>query len=114
MNFSQAFDLTLKDCGITGKSIADKSGVSQQMISNFRRGQQRIYTDSLEKIIKALPQKAQNYFYSLLLKQSVRDRCPTALELISEMNPFELAELLNAIAASIVEQYKNDYPHRKK
>jgi len=68
-NFARSLDSTLKDFGITGKSIAEKSGVSEQMISGFRRGNKRIYTDSLEKIIAALPQDARRYFYSKLIKQ---------------------------------------------
>lgn len=104
MNFSQALDLTLKDFGITARSIAEKSQVSEQMISRFRLGKQNIYTNNLEKIIQALPEKAQSHFYSLLLEQSVRDRCPSAKELTSKMNPIELAELLNAIAKQLVQQ----------
>ncbi len=106
MNFSKALDQTLKHFGITGKSISAESGVSQQMISNFRRGQQRIYTDSLEKILSALPVEAQKYFYQLLVGQILQPCSPSVLDSLSQMDPVELAKLLNAIADQLVDQQK--------
>ncbi len=106
MDFSKALDRTLKQFEITGKWLANESGVSQRMISSFRRGQQSIYTDSLEKILSALPDEAQKYFHELVLGQAIEARYPSALDLIEDMESTELAELLNAIADRLVHQQK--------
>ncbi len=101
MNFSKSFDQTLRRFGISGKWLAEQSGVSPQMISGFRRGQQRIYTDSLEKVISALPSDARQYFYESILGRNLAGREPNLEELIEEMGAIQLATLLNAVAARI-------------
>ena len=67
MNFSKALDVTLDKFGITGKWLSSESGVSEQMISGFRNGKQRVWSDSLDRIFLALPEEAKQYFLSLLL-----------------------------------------------
>ena len=62
MNFAQALDSTLDEYGISGKWLSERSGVSQQMISGFRKGNQRVYSDSLEKIVATLPIEAKAIF----------------------------------------------------
>ena len=106
MDFSEALDKTLICFGITGKWLAAESGVSAQMISGFRRGQQRIYTDSFAKILSALPDDAQKYFFELVRGQSVYPRRPeiNILDLVDQMNPVEMANLLNAIADRLTQQ----------
>ena len=106
MDFSEALDKTLICFGITGKWLAAESGVSAQMISGFRRGQQRIYTDSFAKIVSALPNDAQQYFFELVRGQAVYPRRPEfdILDLVDQMNPVEMANLLNAIADRLSRQ----------
>lgn len=91
MNFCKALDRTLEDYGISAKWLSEQSGVSMQMISQFRRGKQRVYSDSLEAMINALPQEVQRHFYSLMMD----DRIPT----VSVMNESELADLMDEIAS---------------
>jgi transcriptional regulator with XRE-family HTH domain len=71
MKFSEALDQTLNDYGISAKWLSEESGVSMQMISQFRRNKQRVYSDSLEAIINALPQEIKQHFFSLLLKKKL-------------------------------------------
>ncbi|EKU97124.1 hypothetical protein Lepto7375DRAFT_0998 [Leptolyngbya sp. PCC 7375] len=75
MNFSKAFDLTLKEFGLTGKAVAVNAGVREATVSNFRNGSD-IRTDSLEKLIKALPPDAKQF---LFLKVFVDDLNPPAI-----------------------------------
>lgn len=75
MNFSKAFDLTLKEFGLTGKAVAISAGVREATVSNFRNGSD-IRTDSLEKLIKALPPDAKQF---LFLKVFVDDLNPSAI-----------------------------------
>ena len=62
MNISQAFDKTLKNFGINARRLSEQSGVSEKMISLFRNERQRIYSDSFEKLLDALPLEARLYF----------------------------------------------------
>lgn len=91
MNFSQALDSTLEKYGISAKWLSEQSGVSQQMISGFRNGKQRIYSDSLEKLLAALPGEVRAYFFGLLGAGNLESA-------VSEMSDGELADLLVLLA----------------
>lgn len=90
MKFSEALDKTLEDYGISAKWLSEQSGVSMQMISQFRRGKQRVYSDSLEAMIGALPSEVRHHFYSLMNG----DRITT----VSLLNEAELADLMDETA----------------
>ena len=91
MKFCEALDRTLEDYGISAKWLSEQSGVSMQMISQFRRGKQRVYSDSLEAMIAALPSEVRCHFYSLMNG----DRIAT----VSVMSESELADLMDEIAS---------------
>ena len=91
MKFCEALDRSLDDYGISAKWLSEHSGVSMQMISQFRRGKQRVYSDSLEAMINALPQEVRQHFYSLMMS----DHIPTTVSMMSES---ELADLMDEIA----------------
>ena len=91
VKFCEALDRSLEDYGISAKWLSEQSGVSMQMISQFRRGKQRVYSDSLEAMINALPEEVQRHFYSLMMG----DRIPT----VSVMSESELADLMDEIAS---------------
>jgi len=93
MKFFEALDQTLEHYGISAKWLSEQSGVSMQMISGFRRGKQRVYSDSLEAIIEALPLEVRCHFYSLM--NGNNDRIPT----VSSLNEAELADLMDQIAS---------------
>jgi DNA-binding Xre family transcriptional regulator len=88
MNFSKAFDLTLKEFGLQGKTIAQNAGVREATVSNFRNGSE-IRTDNLEKLIEALPPEAKQY---LFLKVFVGD-----------LNPQGIATMLSLLAGRLKE-----------
>ena len=100
MDFSKAFDKTLERHGITGKWLKEASGVSEQMISNFRNGKKQVWTDSLERMIEALPIEAQQYFFESLLSvnQGSERLHPNLEQTIEEMETGALASVLSAIA----------------
>ncbi|MEO0759713.1 MAG: hypothetical protein AAFY78_22890 [Cyanobacteria bacterium J06648_16] len=96
MIFSKAFDATLKEFGLTGKSIAISAGLREATISNFRNGSY-IRTDNLEKMINALPPDARQY---LFLKAFV-----------GELNPEGIATLLGLLGGRLKEtQPETDIP----
>ncbi|MDJ0902779.1 MAG: hypothetical protein QNJ55_28655 [Xenococcus sp. MO_188.B8] len=93
MNLNQAFDQSLKDYGVSAKLLSEKSGVSERMISQFRNSRQRIYSDTLEKLLLALPFEVRLHFLSLVLGVEI-----TPEKLVVGMKEAELSSLLNAIA----------------
>jgi len=96
MQIFQALDRTIEECGISATWLAERSGVSQRMISQFRHGKQRIYSDSLEKIMESLPTDARAHFFQLLGSP------PSSLRAsIEVMDNVELAFLLSAIAEKL-------------
>ena len=90
MKFSEALDKTLEDYGISAKWLSEQSGVSMQMISQFRNGKQRVYSDSLEAMIAALPLEIQQHFYKLMNGNCVPK--------IADLNESELADLMDEVA----------------
>lgn len=66
MNIAIAFDRTLSQFGISAKWLGAESGVSEVMISRFRNGKQ-VQTDTLDKLLDALPEEPKQYFFSLVL-----------------------------------------------
>ncbi|MEN8444086.1 MAG: helix-turn-helix transcriptional regulator [Cyanobacteria bacterium J06555_13] len=95
MDFSNAFDLTLKEFGLTGKAVAINAGLREATVSNFRNGSD-IRTDSLEKLIKALPPEAKQF---LFLKVFVDD-----------LNPPAIATMLGLLAGRLKESQRDpDY-----
>lgn len=93
MKFCEALDRSLDDYGISAKWLSEQSGVSMQMISQFRRGKQRVYSDSLEAMINALPLEVRRHFYSLMNG----DRIPN----VGVMSEVELADLMDQIAKTL-------------
>lgn len=66
MKFNEALNRTLNDYGISAKWLSEQSGVSMAMISQFKNGKQRVYSDSLEAMIEALPAEMQRHFFGLV------------------------------------------------
>lgn len=96
MNFSQALDRTIEEFGLSAKWLATRAGVSEQMISDFRNGKKRVYNDSLEKILSALPSEAKAYYFMIL------EVSPVSLKSqIDKMDDLQLAGLLAAIAEKL-------------
>ena len=101
MNFGKAFDRTLNHFRISGKWLSEQSGVSQQMISGFRRNQQRIYSDSMEKLIWSLPFEAQQYFFESLLGMSLMAQPPDLEQVVEEATNAQIGHLLKAIGSKM-------------
>lgn len=112
MNFAQALDQTLEEFGISGKWLSERSGVSQQMISGFRKGNQRVYSDSLEKIIATLPSDARQHFFGLLGNRGTEQGSTSSSfasgvdlnSVVERLDKRQLAGLLCAIADRIENQ----------
>ena len=66
---------------LTGKNLAERSGLTTMQISKFRNGGE-LRTDSLEKLLEALPPEAREYMMSLVLSHS-HDHVPLPKEAIA-------------------------------
>lgn len=65
MRFSEAFSETLFRFGLKQNEIAEKSGLTPTQVGSFRKGQ-NLRSDSLERILAALPQDAREYMLLLV------------------------------------------------
>lgn len=97
VTFCKVLDQTMKEFGITGRWLAEQSGVSEQAISNTRNGKVDIKTSTLDKLVFALPPHARDYYFDQLNPQS-----RTLRSLILKSSKEEKAEVLELIAKSLV------------
>ena len=106
MKLDIAFDKSLKKFKLSAAWLSRQSSVSEKIISQFRNGHQRIYTETLEKLVEALPIEAKLYFFDLLaednieakLTESLRDKNIDWNLLISNANPQDMEKILLAMA----------------
>lgn len=67
---SRRFDLNLKLYGITGKKLSEVTGVSQNHISEFRRGKGSVSTEVLAKLVEGMeaiaPGAGENFWPGLV------------------------------------------------
>ncbi len=108
MNLNKAFDQTLKDLGISAKWLSERSGVAPQTISDFRRGKKAIQTDSLGKLLDALPVEVQTHFFSLLLGGQL-----TPEKMVALMDADQLSSMLFAIAESLKNKNRRENTDEK-
>lgn len=101
MSFSQEFDQTLSHFGISARWIANESGVSEVIISKFRNGKKEVQTDTLSKLIGALPSEVQEYYFGRLLGTSIHPKKLDIENFISDIDHIQLAALLSAIATKL-------------
>ncbi|MCH2232169.1 MAG: helix-turn-helix transcriptional regulator [Crocinitomicaceae bacterium] len=102
MDISNAFDKTLRKYGISGAWLSRQTGLTPSMISNFRNGK-RVYTDTLQKLLIAIPVEAREYFYSLLEGRHLR---PNLEVLVENLSSDDLHDLFDLIADRVVRRSK--------
>lgn len=94
---NQYFDQTMKHFGITGKELAEITGISTTHVSQFRTGKTNPPCNTLMRLINGMEQikpGAKEYFCQLLAGR-------TFDQYIEEMDSQQLAQLLVAIADRI-------------
>jgi len=67
VRLSEAFKETLFRFDLKGKELATKSGLTETQVSDFRNGK-NLRSDSLDKLIGALPREAREYMLLLVLE----------------------------------------------
>ncbi len=100
MDISTAFDRTLNRFGISGKWLAEQSRVSEVVISRFRNGRQ-VQTDTLGKLLVALPFEVQQYFFESLLGAGIKARAQTLEEMVEDMDSRSLVSVLQVVVGNL-------------
>jgi len=81
---------------LSAKEVAEKSGVTEGVISKFRNSKKTVQTDTLDKLLNALDKEAKIYFFSLLVEEELDIKM-----IVSQMDAATLSELLLVIADKI-------------
>lgn len=118
MDWNQAFDQTLKTYGVSAKWLSERTGLSQQTISYFRKGRQPMTTENLDKLLMELPADAREYYFSLVLGAEVSMRALSFEEqiefLIDEADYAQIAILLSRLSAKFSSiSNSSDLPREK-
>ena len=66
MNTREALEQSFQVFDLKASEIADRAGISPEIISRFRHGK-GITVETLDKIIQAMPNKARAYFCTSLM-----------------------------------------------
>ena len=91
---NSAFHKTLQRYGITNVWLSQESGVNDKMISRFRNGKTTIQTDTLQKLLDALPHEARSYYFSQLMGSSFVPNLELLAENLSSDDLHNLFDLL--------------------
>jgi transcriptional regulator with XRE-family HTH domain len=81
MRISEALNLTLEHFNITGRELAQRSGVTESALSRFRHGEQDLQASSIEKLFAGLPSNAFHYLMAQLWLE--REESESAVQMLS-------------------------------
>ncbi|NJL42266.1 MAG: hypothetical protein HC856_00340 [Pseudanabaena sp. RU_4_16] len=87
MRISEALNLTLEHFNITGRELAQRSGVTESALSRFRCGEKDLQASSIEKLFAGLPSEAFHYLMAQLW--------------LSRNKPESSVQILRVIASNI-------------
>jgi DNA-binding Xre family transcriptional regulator len=63
MKFCELIDKTIVEFRLSAKELAQTAGMTEAALSEFRNGKRAIKSDTLEKLIAALPDQAHQYLF---------------------------------------------------
>ncbi len=101
--YQQLFDEMFDRYNLSAKVVAKQAGVSEVLISRFRKGKADLGTGKFLALLGAVPIEAREWYLSQLLgaKPGVSLR-----KVIYAASPVERVEILNLIAHSFLEDRK--------
>ncbi len=68
MRFFEAFQETMFRFKLKGADLAERSGLTPTQVSDFRNGK-NLRIDSVEKLLKAMPEEARLYMLQLVASE---------------------------------------------
>ncbi|WP_460199920.1 XRE family transcriptional regulator, partial [Scytonema sp. NUACC21] len=100
----QLFDEMFDRFNLSARVVAKQAGVSEVLISRFRKGKADLGTGKFLALLGVVPMEAREWYLSQLLgaKPGVSLRM-----LVSSASPVERVEIINLIAHSLLEDRKN-------
>jgi transcriptional regulator with XRE-family HTH domain len=105
--YQQLFDEMFDRFNLSAKVVAKQAGVSEVLISRFRKGKADLGTGKFLALLGAVPTEAREWYLSQLLgaKPGVSLRV-----LVSAASPVERVEILNLIGHSFLEDRTTTEP----
>jgi len=100
------FDEMLNHFNLSAKAVASTAGVSEVMISRFRRGKMDLGAAKLVALLASIPDEAREWYLAHLL--GVKPGTTSLRALVLSASPQEKAEVLKLIAGWMVETRNRD------
>jgi transcriptional regulator with XRE-family HTH domain len=101
------FDEMMTRFNISGRELAAAAGISETMLSRFRRGKADLGTSKFLAVVGAIPEEAKNWYLSQLLGAAKPKK--TTLRTWIESAPIEeRAEALRVLAELVTRTYLSD------
>jgi transcriptional regulator with XRE-family HTH domain len=98
---SQSFDATIKRYRISAKRLSGETKVSENHISEFRRGKCDVSTTTLSKLLdgmEVLAPGSKQFFYQLVLDQENQSSTSLKRSLVEVIQTADEDELLDAMS----------------
>lgn len=112
--WNQSLDKVLRDFGVSAKWLSKQTGISETMISQFRKGHRDTTTNTLNKLLQPLPFEAKEKFFCLVLGGHLPPaQCPTVEELIKDL-PRERKKKLAIILVEAIAKEPSEKPSLEK
>lgn len=99
------FDEMMKHFNISAKELAEAAGISEVMLSNFRRGKADLGMAKFLDVFAVVPDEAKEWYVSRVL--GIKPKASLRL-LVLESSPQEKAEIFTALAAWVVADNTSD------
>ncbi|WP_414623822.1 helix-turn-helix domain-containing protein [Calothrix sp. CCY 0018] len=100
----QLFDEMMNRFNISAKELAETAGISEVMLSRFRRGKADLGMSKFLAVFAAIPDEAKEWYVSRLL--GVNPKASLRSQIIAA-SPQEKAEVFNALAIWVVQSREN-------
>ncbi|MEM6752659.1 MAG: helix-turn-helix transcriptional regulator [Cyanobacteria bacterium P01_C01_bin.38] len=96
----QLFDEMMNYFNISAKELAEAAGISEVMLSKFRRGKSDLGMSKFLSVFAVIPDEAKEWYVSRLL--GIKPKASLRSQIIAA-SPQEKAEVFNALAIWVVE-----------
>ena len=109
MKWNHALDKTLRDYGVSAKWLSTETGISETMISQFRKGRKDTTTDTLDRLLEPLPFDAKQMFFSLVLGRHLPSaQCPTLEDQLRDLSKKKKKETIMNLVEAIAKDSSDE------
>jgi transcriptional regulator with XRE-family HTH domain len=104
------FDEMLNRFDLSARDIATAAGISEVMISRFRRGKADLGSAKFLSVVAVVPEEARQWYLAQILGAKPNTNLRS---LVIEASPQEKAEIFNALANWVVQPIEDTHPLAK-